>query len=116
MTMDLSLLMRSLDTLRREYAGRRSEEAKSKGVLPPPLDIRELTIEVGLHVVRGAGVDGVAAEQLLDAQQLVVLRQPVGAAERTGLDLAAVRRHGDVGDGRVFGFAGAMAENGACSR
>lgn len=52
--MDLSLLMRSLDTLRREYAGRRSEEAKSKGVLPPPLDIRELTIEVGLHVVRGA--------------------------------------------------------------
>ncbi len=54
MTMDLSLLMRSLDTLRREYAGRRSEEAKSKGVLPPPLDIRELTIEVGLHVVRGA--------------------------------------------------------------
>jgi hypothetical protein len=44
-----------------------------------------------------AGVNRVLAEQLLDAQELIVFRGAVGAAQRTGLDLAAVRRHGDVG-------------------
>jgi len=29
---------------------------------------------------------------------------------RTGLDLAAVRGDGEVGDGVVFGFTGAMAD------
>jgi hypothetical protein len=41
---------------------------------------------------------------------LVVFRQPVRAAQRAGLDLAAVRRHRNVGDRRVLGLAGAMAE------
>jgi hypothetical protein len=45
-----------------------------------------------------AGVDGVLAELLLNAQELVVFRQTVGAAEGAGLDLAAVRGHRDVGD------------------
>ena len=60
-----------------------------------------------------ARIDGVLAELLFDAQELVVFRQTVRAAEGAGLDLAAVRRHRDVGDGGILGFAGAMAEDGA---
>ena len=47
----------------------------------------------------------VLAGQLFDAQELVVFRQPIRTAERAGFDLAAVRRHGDVSNGRVLGFA-----------
>jgi hypothetical protein len=36
---------------------------------------------------------------LLDAEELVVLRDAVAAAHGAGLDLAAVRGDGDVGDG-----------------
>ena len=36
----------------------------------------------------------------------------IAAAQRTGLDLAAIRRHRDVRNRRIFGFAGAMAEDG----
>src|SRR6266581_6217979 len=60
-------------------------------------------------------VEGVAArvadrvtEILLDAQQLVVLGDAVGAGQRAGLDLHGVEAHGDVGDGAVLGFAGAV--------
>ena len=38
------------------------------------------------------------AEVLFDAQQLVVLRDPVGARQRAGLDLPGVGAHRDVGD------------------
>jgi hypothetical protein len=54
-----------------------------------------------------AGVGSIFTKLLFDAEQLVVFRQAVGAAERAGLDLAAVRGHGDIGDGRVLGFVGA---------
>ena len=49
---------------------------------------------------------------MLDAQQLVVLGRTVRAAQGAGLDLTAVRGHGDVRDGRVFRFTGAVGENG----
>ena len=52
-----------------------------------------------------------ATEFLLDAEKLVVLRHPVGAAERTGLDLTGVGRHCDVGDGGVLRFAGTVGSN-----
>ena len=57
-------------------------------------------------------VHHVVAEGVGDAEQLVVLGVAVGAAGSAGLDLAAVGRHGDVGDRRVFGLAGAVAEHG----
>ena len=47
-------------------------------------------------------MDRVLAEQLLDAQELVVPGHTVGVAERSGLDLAAVGCRGDIGMGRVF--------------
>jgi ribosomal protein S18 acetylase RimI-like enzyme len=45
---------------------------------------------------------------LLDAQQLVVLGDPVRAGRGAGLDLAAVGGHGEVGDGGVLGLARAV--------
>jgi len=52
------------------------------------------------------------AWQLLDAQELIVFRQPIRTAQRAGLDLPAIRRNPDVGDGRFQRFTGAMAEDG----
>ena len=43
---------------------------------------------------------------------VVVFRDPVGAAHGAGLDLAAVGGDGEVGDGAVFGLTGAVAEDG----
>src|SRR4051794_23895943 len=53
------------------------------------------------------------AELLFDAQQLIVFCDAIGARGRAGLNLTAVGGDGDVGDGRVFGFARAMGEDGA---
>ena len=55
-----------------------------------------------------AGVNGVIAQLFLDAQELVVLRDAVGAGRRTGLDLAGIEGDYKIGDGAVLGFAGAV--------
>src|SRR5919202_1688127 len=47
---------------------------------------------------RGAGVDRGVVEQLLDAQQLVVLRDALGAGRGARLDLAGADGDGEVGD------------------
>ena len=59
-----------------------------------------------------AAVDGVVAEFLFDAEELVVFGDAVGAAEGASLDLARICGHGDVGDGDIFGLAGAVADDG----
>ena len=56
--------------------------------------------------------DGVIAQLFLDAEELVVFCDPVGAAHGAGLDLAAVGGDGEVGDGAVLCFTGAVAEDG----
>jgi hypothetical protein len=58
-----------------------------------------------------AGIAGLAAQLLLDAQQLVVLGHAVAAAQRAGLDLGRGGRHREVGDGGVLGFAGAVRDD-----
>ena len=58
-----------------------------------------------------AAVNSVGAKLFLNADELVVFGDAVGAAERAGLDLAGIRCHGDIGDRRIFGFAGAMAND-----
>ena len=63
-----------------------------------------------------AGVLGHGAELLLDAEELVVFGEAVGAGERAGLDLPAVGGDGEVGDGGVLGFAGAVAHDGGEAR
>jgi hypothetical protein len=52
------------------------------------------------------------AQLFLDPDQLVVLREPVRAAERAGLDLPAVRCNRKIGNRRVFCLAGAVAHHG----
>ena len=69
--------------------------------------------KLALHVEGShAGVDGAAAQLLLDAQQLVVLCHTLGAAGGAGLDLAGVQSHGQVGDGGVLSLAGAVRADG----
>src|SRR5690242_10259488 len=66
-----------------------------------------------LSLQRGAAeVAGFVAELVGDPEELVVFREPVGARERAGLDLAAVCRHSEIGDRRVLGLARAMREHG----
>src|SRR5262249_27965086 len=48
------------------------------------------------------------AELLLDADELVVLGEAVGARERAGLDLPAIGRDGEIGDRRILGLARAV--------
>src|SRR3989475_5937800 len=57
---------------------------------------------------RAAGVDRRVIEDLLDAQQLVVLGDAVRAGRGAGLDLAAVGGDGQVGDGDVLRLSGAV--------
>src|SRR6202011_1109994 len=50
-----------------------------------------------------AGILGLRAELLLDAQELIVFRGAVGARERAGLDLPAIGGDGEIRDGCVLG-------------
>src|ERR1700733_8004420 len=58
-----------------------------------------------------ARVAGRVGEVLLDTQQLVVLGHPLAARRGAGLDLAGVGGDGQVGDERVVGLAGAVADH-----
>src|SRR5699024_7323070 len=53
----------------------------------------------------------VLAQLFFDAEQLVVLRNTVGTARCTGLDLAGIERNRDVRDGRVLGLARTVGNN-----
>src|SRR5262245_65736456 len=66
---------------------------------------------------RGApAIERGGAQLLLDAEELVVLGDAVGARERADLDLAAVGGDGEVGDGCILGLAGAVRQDGAIAR
>ena len=58
------------------------------------------------------GIAGGASKLAFDAQQLVILGQPVRARERACLDLPAVGRDCEIGDGRILGFARAVGHDG----
>src|SRR5579859_998898 len=64
----------------------------------------------------GSGIAGRVAEVFLDAQQLVVLGEPVRARQRSGLDLQRVRADRQVGNESVFGFAGAVRDHRGIAR
>ena len=91
---------------------RERRPAVAVGGMPSSPPARSAQVVEGLH----PRVVGDVAELLLDAQQLVVLGDAVGAAGGAGLDLAGVGRHGEVGDGRVLGLAGAVATRRPSSR
>src|SRR6185312_17113534 len=60
---------------------------------------------------RAAGVACRGSQHRLDAHELVVLRRAVAACQAAGFDLPAIRCHGEIGDRRVLGLAGAMAHH-----
>src|SRR5660397_166829 len=59
---------------------------------------------------------GRRTEFLLDPEQLVVLRDPVGPRGGAGLDLPGGEPHDEVGDRAVLGLAGSMGHHGGPSR
>ena len=59
-----------------------------------------------------AGEAGLCAEGFLDAQELVVFGDAVGAGGGAGLDLAGAHGDDEIGDEGVFGFAGAVRNDG----
>ena len=67
---------------------------------------RALPLEPRERATSRVGRRGV--ELLLDAQQLVVLGNPVGSRRRASLDLSAVGCDREIGDRRVLGLTGAM--------
>src|SRR6185312_10200617 len=60
---------------------------------------------------RRARVARRVAQVLLDAQQLVVLGDPLAPGRGTGLDLPGVGRHGQISDEGIVGLAGAVADH-----
>src|SRR6185437_207360 len=81
---------------------------KAAGVLSP----RQLIYNLFFEFNPSFGINAHISQLLFDAQQLVVFGQPVGPGSAARLDLAAVQGHGEVRDGRVFGFAATMRHNG----
>src|SRR5271169_767711 len=59
-----------------------------------------------------AGEAGGAAQGFLDAQELVVFGDAVGAGGGAGFDLACAHGDDEIGEERVFGFAAAMGDDG----
>src|SRR5688500_18197957 len=59
-----------------------------------------------------AGESGGIAQLLLYPDELVIFRQTVGAGQRTGLDLTAVGRDCQIGDGGILGLARAVRHDG----
>src|SRR5262245_44360380 len=75
-----------------------------------PRPSRRMVMSGSIQLVEriAAGVARRIAQVFLDAQELVVFREPVGARQRAGLDLQRVRPDREVGDERVLRFAGAV--------
>src|SRR5471032_844247 len=68
--------------------------------------ISESAAKLGATTVHRFG-----AQLLFDTQQLVVLGDTVRTAQRTGLDLASRSTDCQVGNGRIFGFAGTVRDH-----
>lgn len=62
-----------------------------------------------------ARIDSRDPELLLDPEQVVVLGQAVGTAQRAGLDVTDAGCHCKIGDSGVFGLSGAVGDDGTVS-
>ena len=75
-----------------------------------------LRISLGYLQNRAPGINSLSTELLLDADELIVFRRPVGARERPGFYLPAVCGDGQVGDRGVLGLAGTVRHDGSVGR
>src|ERR1700733_10813411 len=64
---------------------------------------------------RAAGEAGGRAELFLDAQQLIVFSDAIGAGSGAGLDLSCPHSNDEIGDEGVFGLAATMRNDGRVS-
>src|ERR1017187_5792453 len=79
------------------------------GLSPQPSRMQRITgLGLGMLGRKRIGISGRRSKLLLDAQQLVVFADAVGAAGRSRLDLSHAGGYGEIGDESVFRFAGAM--------
>src|SRR5580765_1766520 len=97
-------------------ARRRSRESDAGPSVATILVLR--SIVMGLRVLMAsarksppAGVHRIVTKLLLDAKELVVLRNAVAPGRRAGLDLARAERDGQVGDRCVLRLAGAVGHD-----
>ena len=99
---------------RRAHPARRPHRIRSRAIWQGFCAKRTSSARAAAAQRRRIGAAGVARrgpQLLLDADELVVLGQAVGAAERAGLDLPAVGGDREVGDGGVLRLAGAVAHH-----
>src|SRR5947209_6166795 len=97
------LLLFLLAAARAFVTAARSHRGGADGVRLPATELIE---------GREAGEARRAAQVFLDAEQLVVLGDAVGARERAGLDLPDARGDGEVCDEGVFGLARTVRDDG----
>ena len=58
-----------------------------------------------------SGINRLFAQLLLNPEQFVIFTDAVGPGKRAGLDLSGIGGHGQMGDGGVFGLAGAVRDD-----
>src|SRR5450759_4831787 len=90
------------------HAAPESRRAGPEG--PARLVARVLRLDAGQGLA--AEVESGRAKLLLDAEEPVVLGDPLRTGRGAGLDLARAHRDDKVGDGRVLGFTRAVADHG----
>src|SRR3989304_3623384 len=74
------------------------------------------TLDLSSRKYTPARVARLRPQLLLDAQEAVVLRRALAAGGGPALDLAAARRHRQVGDRRALGLAAAVRHNAGPAR
>ena len=74
---------------------------------------RVTTLQVDRLAEVGTSVDGVVAELLLDAEDLVELGSALRAARGTSLDLTSAETNDNVSDGDILGLTGAVGDHDA---
>src|SRR3954454_17877449 len=74
---------------------------------PWPFTLRSQAVDGAARIL------GLAAEHLLDAEELVVLGLAIRARRRAGLDLPCTGGDGEIRDERVFRLARAVRDDGA---
>src|SRR6476646_3606234 len=97
----------SLSTLQNSFGSRSPSKSRSQAAGRELRDQDRTGLERSLRARKGvpARVRRIVTELFLDAEELVVLRDAVGARGGARLDLACAERDGEVCDRRVLRFA-----------
>src|SRR3990167_8045254 len=64
-----------------------------------------------LLLAKLSGIDRFFTQFLFNPKQFIIFTDAVSPGKRAGFDLSGIGGHGQMGDGGVFGFAGAVRDN-----